>query len=1110
MEKKLVDQADRDAAVEERKRDVIVLAGAGSGKTTLLTARFVERVAPSSDQTQPLPIERIVAVTFTRKAAGELKNRIRFELLSLLETRLTPERKLRVQAALSGLDFAFIGTIHSFADRLLRLRPIEARISPRYLIEEEDHDLILETVHRWVEGARTENLKAQWSDPVHLPKVADLDAALLWVKELLTAGIRRYDSSNDWQTHYGLEGIVRGWIGNRDRPNPIFVQSPFSNETANARLQNLLDALHEVTDDLATGDKDRGARYLLGLIGQVEEAIAASTVPEKIRLLTRVFKKPFPPLKMGKDFPTSCSHGTWNLYKQIAGEGSPKWKNDILDPLATALFSKAALAYPAILSLYDDVKRRHETVDQMDLLIRLRDVLRNHSAVRKDLAELFDHVFVDEFQDTDPVQTDIFMSLCERKGSMTLIGDPKQSIYRFRGADITEFERAVAWLSARGALIAELKINFRSRPGLIQAYNEVFPDFFGEHPDGDSESTFHPETGWVAYGKLEPSPDIQSSAMPALQLLRLKTDGVNADQGRPLEARLAARHIAWLLTQSCPDRVRDLETGKERPIQGKDVAILTRALTHVHLLVRELRDLGVEVHVTGGKEFSSNPLLQRYIFALNAIADRDDGMGTLAFHHFPFSSVSPLDAATNDINDSETPEGALKEWLKGIRKNRHRRPVLHTALEVIEQSLALRVLGLGLNADEDLGMLYRFATILDETARAHQWDFDETAAWARQWIENPPEVSAPARESSKAVKILSIHQSKGLEFPVVYLFDGYSDVGKDRGAGYRVSADGKEWTLSAGDLHAQFNPGHVTPGIDEREASHIAQEQIRLHYVAATRARDFLIVPIGDPPGRYSLYAKVWGGMLESDLAHAHLPVGAEDEAPHLVAYAPRDEWRPVQVQEVAISALPSPTRIAEQGAPSFRATSVTELAHSSAEARPPEITFAGNELESEERRRLRSEGSALGTAVHRTVNLVLNGQLTIEAASKVSLSEAADGVDSKLLQSHARSAIDFLKKSGYLDGTWTVLSELPFALPTSDATGPILLKGIMDLLFVRGTEARIIDLKTDGKDLDEKTRATYFKQLELYAQATRALTSGITVIRTSCLMTSTGREIVS
>src|SRR5947207_737251 len=155
----LPDESERRQAVRERARNVLVDAGAGTGKTTLVIDRVVEMVAPTEPGATPAPLDRLAVITFTRRAAGELRYRLRQKLLEALRDAGTAEpRATRLRLALGAVDTAYIGTIHSFADRLLRLRPVEAGISPSYEIGEDTDELVRAVFDRLVHGAETAQL----------------------------------------------------------------------------------------------------------------------------------------------------------------------------------------------------------------------------------------------------------------------------------------------------------------------------------------------------------------------------------------------------------------------------------------------------------------------------------------------------------------------------------------------------------------------------------------------------------------------------------------------------------------------------------------------------------------------------------------------------------------------------------------------------------------------------------------------------------------------------------------------------------------------------------------------------------------------------------------
>lgn len=1105
------DQADRDAAIFERERDVIVLAGAGCGKTSLLTSRFVERIAPLNDKMAPTEITKLAAVTFTRKAAGELKNRIRGELLSLIESKTTDIRRARAEEALSQLDFAFIGTIHGFADRLLRLRPIEAKISPSYEIVTDTGALIDETLSRWIEGAQANNLRAHWSSLVLSPSDMDCSVASEWARTLLSAGVEVNDYDGEFSSTIGLAGIVRGWVETRDRAAPAEVSYPYNEAKINTLLKKLLNELRKCLNKVAKFELDIGARHLQSLDTNIENAINASTHGEKLNWLAPVFndaKHGDRKLTKKDCFPESAKHGTWDFYKQLTSDeikGSPTYYSSIYEPLVNSLFAPATKVRAVILSLFDNVKKRHEVIDQLDLLISLRDLLHTNKEMCDSLAQQFEHIFVDEYQDTDPVQAEIFSSLCKAKGSLTIIGDPKQSIYRFRRADITIFASTIAALVKRGALRAQLKVNFRSRPGLIRSYNNVFPEFFGPSPDPKGAPEFHVETGWVAYSGLEASNKIPESTDSPLCILRLDSDGAEGvGRTRPLEARLAARHIAWLLSPDCNLRVRTQdERGEvgERAIRGKDIAILCSAMTNVGTLTGELRSLGVQVHVTGGNEFASNSLLRRYVLALNAVADMRDGPALMALHQFPFSSVTPLAVATQDKDDLTKPAGALRNWLLEIRQKRNLRPILHTARDVIEKSLALRVLGLGLNSEQDLSILQRFANIFAEKANSSGWDFDETARWARTWLDDRQDVSSPAIESDQAVRILSIHQSKGLEFPVVYLFDGYASAPRDRSSGFRVSNDGKEWSISAGNYQADFNLLERSPNLKESESSHKKEEHKRLHYVAATRAMDYLIIPVPDPLSSTATYSKVWSPLIEgaaktkSRDVLCFKPTKSEEKSAHTVPYAVRAEWlEPKEDTTISIS-LKTPEEIISKLPPVIEFTSAKKEAQKAgllSNVASPASSLMPEKV---------SDGAEIGTAVHRAVYFIIGAGMDHKNAVANAIFESSCELDKKLVSTQVQLVIESITEKGLLDGSWNVLCEVPFVSVNKEESNNAIVRGVIDILFTKKQAAMIIDIKTDAS-ISVGTQKSYEKQIQFYKEAVRTLLPDIQDIEASLLRT--------
>ena len=211
------DQGQRDAAVAEHNRNVLVDAGAGTGKTTILVDRLVEIVAPT-DGHRVVPIGRIAAITFTRKAAGDLRLRFRERLLNeLADGHPGSEREAQLRDALAGLDTAYVGTIHSFADRLLRLRPVEAALSPSYEIAEDQEPLVRETLQVLLHTVERGTLAAELTGA---DASSRSDEATQTILDALAAGLQVESRETEWKIYYGLDALVEGFVRQRDIPPP--------------------------------------------------------------------------------------------------------------------------------------------------------------------------------------------------------------------------------------------------------------------------------------------------------------------------------------------------------------------------------------------------------------------------------------------------------------------------------------------------------------------------------------------------------------------------------------------------------------------------------------------------------------------------------------------------------------------------------------------------------------------------------------------------------------------------------------------------------------------------------------------------------------------------
>ncbi len=513
----LPDQEVRDELVKSR-RNVFIDAGAGTGKTYTIVERLLELVAPEDPDTPRIEMEKVAAITFTRRAAGELKTRLRSRCLDKLrETSRNedPRRRDRLQQVLERLSSGFVGTIHSFADRMLSQRPVESSLSPSYRIAEDTEQLVERTYGALMGGIRRQALE----DEFHEPPDLDLDEVGTTLQLLLDAGVPEEDRGDGYQRSFGLESLVRSWIESRELSEPTIPKAV----DVSAIHRALRDGLDQLTRLPTDADQPSGVRFLTReVLPAFKHALRQDSPPELFRILNRVYAKP-PLAKSGRygnlsagDFEHDRAKGMQASLSETSDgkilktndycRVEPTYRERIIQPLRRWMSHQLVPVRKAVIELYEQVKQEQGVVDQTDLLIKLRNLLRDNKDVRDDLKERYDHILVDEFQDTDPLQCEIVFFLSEapdttpadswsrvelEKGALTVVGDPKQSIYRFRRADIQTFASAAARLKDQGALVGTLRTNFRSVPGLIEVYNRCFGDFLGRSDSSRSIAYNH-------------------------------------------------------------------------------------------------------------------------------------------------------------------------------------------------------------------------------------------------------------------------------------------------------------------------------------------------------------------------------------------------------------------------------------------------------------------------------------------------------------------------------------------------------------------------------------------------------------------------------------------
>jgi ATP-dependent exoDNAse (exonuclease V) beta subunit len=835
----LTDQRARDRIERDFDTTFVVEAAAGTGKTTALVARVVSLLR--SGRT---PLSRIVAVTFTEKAAGEMKLRLRAAIEEARSATEDQERGL-LDRALAELEVARIGTIHSLCADLLRERPVEAGIDPQFEVAPDD------TAGRLFEQAFEEWYQRALADPPE--------------------GVRRVLRRPPGRDGFGPRQVLRaaGWKlqEHRDYRGP-WRRDPFDRDRA---LDRLVERLAEV-GDLAPR-ADRPDEWLTKHLWQVNRWVAELRSREEAA--GRDYDGLEASLRQLRRLKWQWKGYRARMFDQhlfksevIALRDAVKGELDhLLEQCDADLAPCLHQELWPLIQRYEELKRRAGKLDFLDLLHRTRDLLVRDRAVRHELQQRFTHLLVDEFQDNDPLQTEIVLLLASAHpdesdpdqvqvvpGKLFLVGDPKQSIYRFRRADVAVYHAVKRRLLEQGAEVLHLSTSFRSDPRIQQAVNAAF----APRMEGGSQAEYVP---------LEP---FRASVPGRPAVVALPVPEPYSNYGRMTK---------WAVEKSAPDAVGAWvqwllnDSGWEVSEPGAEAPVPVQA-RHVCLLFRRFQTFGKSVtepytralesrqvpHVlVGGRSFHAREEVLALRNALTAIEWPDDELAVFATLRGPlfavgddallawrgrFGRLHPLRPLPDDRSEVLDEVAGPLQVLAELHRRRNRRPVADTVVRLLDATRAHAALTLWSGGEQTL------ANVLRVVQQAHRFEaagatsfrafVDQLAADAERGDAGEAPV---VEEGTEGVRIMTVHKAKGLEFPVVVLCDVTCSP---------VGWNPTRYVDSASRLWAEPLAGCVPVELVEHADEVLAEdaaESDRLLYVAATRARDVLVVPaVGDEP----------------------------------------------------------------------------------------------------------------------------------------------------------------------------------------------------------------------------------------------------------------------
>jgi len=1076
MEQKisLADEAEREIARKDLDRSLSVEAGAGTGKTTLLVERILSLL-----RARRAPLEEIAAITFTEKAAGELKVRLREAIEKSLPLS-PPEEAEPLSQALGELERAPISTIHSFCSSLLRERPVEASLDPNFEpLDEMGMDLLFQEI--WDQWLRKEMEK----------KPAVLRRALPLGMEM---------------DH--LARLVRQIYENRDLlPEGLTPPPACSPESFIEILEKEVQRAWDLAKSDCRKEEDLGYQAIRGLRGKMKEVKEASPARQEVILLRDLEIKAQGNRNNWKP-PASCDMQK-KILRRLAEE-----LEDLKDALRAQVMAYIIDWVRGFVATMQEEKARRGVLDFQDLLILSRNLLRDNKEVRLYFQGKFRYILVDEFQDTDPLQVEVVFFLAEKgakaerwenvdlePGKLFLVGDPKQSIYRFRRADIETYEKAKERLISRGTQVNIVQ-NFRTVPSILSWVNRIFSILIQPSEEGIFQPSYvplvpHPERKEVIKGQsavllLAPPPDFNPREASAAKVREDEAQSIAALIEEMTAGRSQKKWMIFDKREGCP-----------RTVSYRDISLLFPALTGIDAYEEALKQRGIPHRLEGGKEFYMRQEVRSLLCCLKALDDPADAISLVAALRSPFFGFSDeeiflLTASGKRLSYLQSPAGEAEgfsealDLLKDLHGGRNSRPISATVSDLLARTNVLEFSLLRQGGDQ---MAANLRKVLEQ-ARAFEGESQATFRRFVEWLgtreeEGVREGESPwSEEGEENVKLMTIHKAKGLEFPVVILANLASER-RRRQEFIPLRLQGT-FEMHIGDFQTDGYASAL-----EQEKAKMEAEDRRLFYVASTRARDYLILPLfwgRRGRGFFSLLEEklpAFESMVPWSVIDGQLIVGRgffnlqPPEKPPLrldLEELEKEEGTPWERRFQWKESLEAVKKRASIGLPL--------LAPSSAD--PSTLDLPSRRLDEwNEPRPSRGKeeegGPSFGLAFHGVLErLDLSDGNNLKALCRMetfeySIPGSAEKLEAVIRQCLGHPLMDRVRKAKRL------FREVPFCVNLDDH----IVEGKIDLLFEEPEGWVIVDYKTDhvsGEALEHRFQG-YREQGNWYARAVRKVT---------------------
>lgn len=825
---KPIDHKARKIITEELDKNLLVEAGAGSGKTTSLVDRMVESIRRGKYK-----IGEMAAITFTRKAALEMQERFQTVLERELERCGDIEVRARLEDAVRDINLVYIGTVHAFCARILKERPVEAGIDPQFNEEEESTDSI-SSQQAWYEyttivhshfpdliniGVDPGELKDAYKNMCTYPDVK-------WMSDL----IDKPDLKEALEATKVFINKVKGGIPDK----------PLTNMGYDALQEAVIKAQRILEHKELKEDKD-----IVAFLSLFKKKVCIT----QNRWLSK---------EDAKDAKLEAEI----LYEEHIGPAINQWQ--VYAHYYITEFLKGAVGY------YEDYRTRTSTLNFQDLLMKAAALLKDNAEVRLYFQEKYRSLVVDEFQDTDPIQAEIifyltgenveeknWQKLVPRPGSLFVVGDPKQSIYRFMRADIDTYNLVQKLLVKNGGQVVRLTANFRSVKSIGNFLNPIFKKAFKDMPHQ------------AEYAGIDAFNDDIAGSNYGVRSIEVPEEYKAIDE----IVRYEAESIAKIIKEAVAGGMKLSRNGSDivEVPEFKDFLILTKTRKRMDVYAKALEEYGIPVKMTGGSNIGDSTELRELLNLLRCIESTEDQIGLVAVLKGLFFGISdnalyeyrvkgggfnifrpiPEDLDLKCREQFEYAFDKLKSYYRWSRK--------YSPSVVVEK--IIEDLGLVQYANQQEMSKSRVCVVYDVLERL----FLEEAAGVTEFraiVERLGSILEAGLEEEldifiqeNRVRIMNLHKAKGLEASVVFLANPVS--GGSHGVSYHIKRENNEakgyftYTRSdrSDDGSKKFYGSKPVTGVPldweghcVEEEAYLEAEGLRLVYVAATRAKNLLYV----------------------------------------------------------------------------------------------------------------------------------------------------------------------------------------------------------------------------------------------------------------------------